>query len=401
MKKFIPAALLLFFIALLAGAFYCPWLKSEPALVQPGGQVIEQTAKGAAHPDQPEQVGDAAAYFGYVPDARGTRKFLDSLNRPLLIQQNPDLTQGLDDKQPVLLYRALYEAYSSTHDGKKWIVGAQGIGDCVSWGWAHGCDVHLAVMWKLGDTGEWRAAATESIYGGSRVESRCGDDTKCSGGWGDGSYGGAAAKWVRDWGVCFRQPYPDFALDLTTYSSSRAKSWGNYGSGGQGDKGKFDTEAKKHPVRNVALVRNFQEAAAAISSGYPIPVCSGRGFSSRRDKDGFCAPSGSWAHCMCFTSVRFDRPGLLCQNSWGPNWVGGPKWPDDQPEGSFWVDADVATAMLRGGDSFAVSGYEGFPYRNLKNGEWVMTEPFERLSREQSLVSHLLKAEETSYALAP
>jgi hypothetical protein len=107
-------------------------------------------------------------------------------------------------------------------------------------------------------------------------------------------------------------------------------------------------------------------------SGYPVPVCSGQGVSSTRDSEGFAAPRGSWAHCMCFTGVRFGaRPGLLCQNSWGPNWIDGPKYPEDQPEGSFWVDADVATRMLKGGDSFAVSGYEGFPFRDLRHGDWV------------------------------
>jgi hypothetical protein len=47
-------------------------------------------------------------------------------------------------------------------------------------------------------------------------------------------------------------------------------------------------------------------------------------------------------------------------NSWGADWISGPKR-HDQPDGSFWVDADVAERMLRGQDSFAVSGYEGYP----------------------------------------
>jgi hypothetical protein len=309
-------------------------------------------------------------HFGYTPDPAATRRFLATLPRPTLAQAAPHLLRA-DDHETVLLYRALYEAHAAHFGGAQWRVGAQGIGDCVSWGWAHGADICLAVDWKLGKTSEWRPAATEAIYGGSRVEAR----GASRGGYADGSYGGAAAKWVSNFGVLFRQPYPDLGFDLTTYDRSRAKSWGNFGCGGDGDSGQADQVAKQHPIRQVALVRNFDEAAAAIASGYPVPVCSGQGFSSRRDEQGFCAARGSWSHCMCFVGVRYDRPGLLCLNSWGPSWVGGPKWPEDQPDGSFWVDKSVADRMLRGEDSFAVSGYEGFPWRDLRHGDWASVRP--------------------------
>lgn len=308
---------------------------------------------------------------GYTPDPAATKEFLRSLPKPTIREAGPDLFRGGGapaDGQPVLLYRALYKAHQAKY-GTAFSVGRQGIGDCVSWGWAHAANIHLAVMWELGDSAEWHDAATEAIYGGSRVEAR----GKTFGGWSDGSYGSAAAKWVRDWGCVFRQRYD--GVDLTTYSATRAKDWGAYGCGGKSDNGALDTIAKQHPVRDVALVRSFEEAAAAIASGYPVAVCSMQGFASSRDSDGFARASGSWAHCMCFIGVRYDRPGLLCLNSWGATWISGPKWPADQPEGSFWVEAAVATRMLSGGDSFAVSGYEGFPYRPLDHGNWVMVQP--------------------------
>lgn len=310
-------------------------------------------------------------HFGYDPNPRGTEEFIRSLPKPTIRDAGPDLFRHGKDDRPLLLYRALYEAYSAANPGQAWKVGAQGIGDCVSWGWAHGADIHLAVMWCLGDSAEWHPAATEAIYGGSRVEAR----GVSFGGWGDGSYGGAAAKWVRDWGILFRREYPELGFDLSTYSASRAKDWGAYGAGGKDDDGKADVVAKKHPIREVALVTNFEEAARAIEAGYPIPVCSGQGFASTRDKDGFARASGSWAHCMCFIGVRYDRPGLLCLNSWGTSWVAGPKWPEDMPEGSFWVDKATVDRMLSGRDSFAVSGYKGFPYRDLKHGDWVEVRP--------------------------
>ena len=237
--------------------------------------------------DEPPQ-----ALFGYEPHPEESREFEKSLPKPTIRQAAPGLFNAIgDDDREVFLYRFLYDVYEEKIGGQ-WIVGRQGIGDCVSWGWAHGADIHLAVMYKRGDSADWKPVATESIYGGSRVEAR----GRSSGGWSDGSYGSAAAKWLRDYGLIFREKYD--SVDLTTYSAKRAKDWGNYGNGGQGDNGKLDNEAKKSPVREITLVTNFDEAAAAIESGYPVPVCSMQGFASVRDKDGFARPSGSWAHCL-------------------------------------------------------------------------------------------------------
>lgn len=324
-----------------------------------------------------------AELLGYEPQPEATAAFVATLPAQTLPEAGPDLFRG--EKIETFLYRSLYKAHEKRF-GKPWQVGKQGIGDCVSWGWAHAVDIQLAIDWELGESAEWKPAATESIYGGSRVEAR----GRSSGGYSDGSYGGAAAKWVRDWGVIFREPYLNGSINLTEYSSSRAKSWGNFGNGGQGDGGKLDAIAKQHPIRTVTLVRNFEEAATAIQAGYPVPVCSGVGFNPMwgkvRDADGFARRSGGWGHCMCFIGVRYGaRPGLLCLNSWGPKWVTGPKYPDDQPDGSFWVDASVCDSMLSGKDSFAISGVEGFPYRDLRHGDWVQLTPRKPADNEEPL----------------
>lgn len=264
------------------------------------------------------------------------------------------------------------------------IADGYGVHNCVSHGFAHAADVSLAVDWSIGKSGSFKSAATESIYGGSRVEAR----GVTFGGWSDGSYGGAAAKWLKNWGVIYREKYADH--DLTVYDSSRAKNWGAYGNGGKDDGGKLDATAKQHPIHDVTLVRSFDEAAIAIQNGFPVAVCSGQGFNSTRDSEGFCRAQGSWSHCMCFTAVRYGaRPGLLCQNSWS-KYVSGPKFPPDQPDGSFWVDAAVVTRMLSGGDSFAVSGAEGFKFRDLRHGDWAGLQP-----------SKNLEIGEAHYALAP
>jgi len=310
--------------------------------------------------------------YGYQPNPDGTARFLRELQQPLFRDAGRDAITKARGKD-TFLYRAAYEAHQELYK-RPWVVGKQSIGDCVSWGWAHGVWIAQCVDWEQGLLDQPPPfPATESIYGGSRVEARGRDGSGRSavGGWSDGSYGGAAARWCRDWGVVYRQAQPT-GIDLTNYSGERAKQWGAYGNGGQGDGGKLDEVAKSHPCEYVALVKTFDEASAAIESGYPVAVCSMVGFSSQRDSDGFCRRSGSWAHCMCFISVRYgSRPGLLCINSWGPSWVRGPKWPEDMPDGSFWVDKDTVNAMLRGGDSFAVGSVAGFDWRDLDHGEWL------------------------------
>jgi hypothetical protein len=57
---------------------------------------------------------------------------------------------------------------------------------------------------------------------------------------------------------------------------------------------------------------------------------------------------------------KHTRPGALVMNSWGTNWVSGPTR-HDQPVGSFWVDAEVIDRMVKQKDSFALSGFIGYP----------------------------------------
>lgn len=250
----------------------------------------------------------------------------------------------------VLLHKVLEQLIGS------FPIHLQTIGDCVSHGWALGIDVLKAVEIVLRNEPEEFVAntATEWIYGTSRViqgRGQLGNQ--------DGSLGSWAAASVKDNGTLSRQKYGD--IDLREYSGQRAKSWGY-----RGLPKELESIADETPVKTTALVTSYEEARDAIANGYPVPVCSMRGFEMRRDSQGFARPKGQWAHCMLFMSVddESSRPGLLCMNSWGADWISGPKR-HGQPEGSFWVDADVADKMLKGRDSYAISGFEGYPSRTL------------------------------------
>lgn len=233
----------------------------------------------------------------------------------------------------------------------------QTIGDCVSHGWGSAVDVLACVeIDQKNESEEFRfEVATEPIYAGSRVEIGGGRVN------GDGSLGGWAAKFVERYGILHRTTYDRY--DLRTYSGDKARKWGQRS---HGVPDILEPIARQHPVRTVSLVTSYVEARDAIANGYPIPVCSNQGFTSTRDNDGFAKPEDNWAHCMLFLAVddAHYRPGLLCLNSWGPHWISGPKR-HGQPDGSFWVDADTVDSMLRGGDSFAVSNYVGFPAQKI------------------------------------
>jgi hypothetical protein len=333
--------------------------------------------------------------FGYEPSPEGTRKVLAEFGPEGFFSASGEDAIRKAEGKDTFLYRSAQKAHLALY-GEPWVVGKQGIGDCTGWGWSHAIWVALCVDWETGRLANPPPmVATESIYGGSRVEGRSKDGSGRSavGGWSDGSYGAAAARFVRDYGVAFR--VKDGGHDLTTYSADRAKQWGAFGNGGANDLGKFDQFVKAHPAQHVAAIKDFSEAASAIESGFPVAVCSSVGFSNTRDKDGFSPATTTWQHCQVFISVRYKKngspdDGLLCLNSWGPSWISGPRWPNDMPEGSYWVHRSTVDRMLGGEntDSFAVGSVGGFSWRPVNHRDWFEPPPAaEPLKLEPATVS--------------
>lgn len=331
--------------------------------------------------------------FGYQPDPQGVADFLAELPQPLFRDAGAEAMRKSVEVD-TFLFRSMDKAHRARY-GKPFVVGRQGIGDCIAWGAMHAVFCAESVSWELGQAAEPPLMpASESIYGGARVESRgkSGDGTSPVGGWSDGATGWGAAKWLRDWGVVYRQQYE--TVDLTTYSADRAKAYGAYGNGGQGDAGRLDKVAKRHPCRHVVAVRTWEELVAAIGSGFPVTIASSVGFNSGpRDADGFCAASGTWMHQMSIISTRFaknappgtsrPRDGALVLNSWG-NYVAGGKFPPDQPDGSFWISRSDAERILAQGDSYAIGSVEtGFKWRDLHNGNWFAPPPVETLTMKE------------------
>jgi hypothetical protein len=295
---------------------------------------------------------DFLPLMGYAPDRKGTDDFLATLARPTLAQAGPDLV--LDESRDVFLGQYLLACDPG------WKRGAQRKGSCVGWGWALSCDMLAACDILLRrETESYGGRVLEaSVYGFARVET---SGKRNLGG--DGSYGGAAAKAVTKYGTLhYGQNYD--GVTFTDNSGSREKEWGR-----DGVPDRFEPFAAKRTVSSVALVKTFEDAAKSIQNGYPVAVCSMRGFSMTL-RDGYLTPMGQWAHCMMFAGVRWKpKPALLCVNSWGDCYSGtvDATLPKVFQRSGGWVDFDVCTRMLSGEDSFALAGFDGFKPRSLPN----------------------------------
>ena len=278
----------------------------------------------------------------------------------------------------------------------RWRRGSQEIGDCVSWG-AEICATSLMATDHVLGEGVWEEeAATEPIYGGSRVEAL----NKSRGGRSDGAFGYAAARWLCEYGVLLRKDYskktgnPEH--NLKTYSGTRSKDWGDFGCGGKEDKGTLEKIAKSFPIENVVQITQVSEAIAALSNYYPISIASMAGFGEMvRNSDGVCKRIGEWAHQMSVLGLRFHlgKPQFRVFQSWGDSCSGAdpeitqivqsiPGWklPPKVKAGwnpisacSWWItEADLAW-ILRTGDCWSYAGVRGFEPRKLDTKQAILS----------------------------
>ncbi len=293
---------------------------------------------------------DFIPLMGYTPDRKGTDDFLASLARPTLAQAGPDLV--LDERKDVNLGQYLLKV------APDWKRGAQRIGSCVGWGWALSCDILAACDILLRNERESYGGRVleASIYAFSRVEVRGGRNLG-----GDGSYGGAAAKAVTQYGTLHYGINYD-GVAFTDNSGQREKEWGR-----DGVPDRFEPFAAKHKVQSTALIRSFEDCAKALQSGFPTAVCSSMGFSMTL-RDGYMSPMGTWMHCQMAAAVKWNpEPAILVVNSWGDCYSGtyDESLPPQFQRSAGWVRAKDFTRMVAGEDSFALSGYAGFPPRTL------------------------------------
>lgn len=235
--------------------------------------------------------------------------------------------------------------------------------DCVGQSTARGIDIVTAVaIMGLGLPIKFVAmASATSIYGGSRVE--VGKRKYRMNLRNAGSHVPYAAEFCADIGCLYMMKYP--SIDLSTHSWAVSKAWGN-----EGMPDELEAEAHAYGMlTGYVPINSYAEYRGAIKNGNPVVFGSSFGFKGQknRDADGFLEPNGTWMHAMVGTAVDDSprRPGGCIENSWGADWVGGPKHLD-QPDGSFWVDADVIEDMARKGEAVALLGVNGHAKNNLQ-----------------------------------
>ncbi len=309
--------------------------------------------------------GKNVKHLGWVPNVQVTTNYLRRNPRISFSNKAHSSVIGSGKGKVSLLWKTL-----ERETGEALVPHDQKIGDCVGQAYALATDILTTTrIFQMGYSEQFIAkASVEAIYAGSRYE--IGHIKHEYNGMliGDGSFGCFAAEFLRDYGVLLRREYDN--VDLRGYDPVRSRSWGETGVPDQ-----LEPIARKHPVRDVALVKSYEDVRDAMANGHPVVFCSGVGFepscnkcnpSGGRDAQGFLNPCDTWYHAMA--GIGCDdtgRAGVLIQNSWGRHWVGGPKR-YEQPDGSFWVDAHVIDKMCAEGDSYALSGYIGFPSKPVE-----------------------------------
>lgn len=294
---------------------------------------------------------EAAEYaptFGWYADEDQIAANLNPA-RTLQFAATPAGKAALGDDD-VFLWQAVRKV---NNKGPPWYpnVNQRDVGCCVGCAYKHCADVCLAVQVRDGRSGEWKPMSVEAIYGLSRVEVGGGRIS------GDGSVGAWAKDAATKYGFAPMAKYE--SADLTVFSPTRAREFGR-----KGVPDDIEKVAKQYPVKNAALVKSWADVSRAVRQGYPVAVCSDRGFRMERDATGRCKPQGTWNHAMSIIGVRGgENEGGFILNSWGDSAHTGPVWPADAPAAGFWADADVIDRMVRQGDSFALSDMDGFPVR--------------------------------------
>jgi hypothetical protein len=249
-----------------------------------------------------------------------------------------------------------------------WVRMQQGIGDCVACGSELACTTLMCMQHIAGEMSFEAEAASETIYGGCRVEVNRGRSPL-------GNEDGAAGSWAAEWvmnvgGVLLRKDYsqitgnPDH--DYRVYNAKKAKEHGYYGCGGKNDKGALDAVAKKYPVQDTSLIEDVDDCEAAIDNGCTITVASSAGYEGRRNNDGIIRRNGQWPHQMCILGKKYTGGGtplFRLFNSWGKMTVEGPDpgiTDKEINDNSWWITPEDLRSMLREQDSYSYSRVKNY-----------------------------------------
>jgi hypothetical protein len=206
-------------------------------------------------------------------------------------------------------------------------------------------------------------------YAQSRV---CGGIT----GMEDGSFGSAAAEAAMKYGVLSSElnGLPAFKVNgeyEVVFSGSVDREWGNRGAPSQ-----WIEQGKQHLVKTTAVLKNHDDAVAALANGYPITIASDwGGMMNPPVKEGVLLNKRVtvWNHQLMISDFWFHPIlGLIfyVNNSWGPTAHGSS--PDNSPPGGFWIDKNEFNYIANQKEAIAYSNLDGFPEQRLDKALFML-----------------------------
>lgn len=230
--------------------------------------------------------------------------------------------------------------------------------DCSAVAAAVGVDIVNAIRVNRGELDQFPGlAAPEPIYWGSRNE--IGKDKLRNR---SGSYASWVAKWLRDYGVLYRQVYTDgeHSIDFTKYDRTKPVKRKR-----SGVPDWLESIAKQNPI-DIRKMSGVQDVIVSIKSGRPVIINSSYAFPRQRDAQGFTVPyldqsfrgpllgimrkrsRKEWRHTMLATGyVDGDRRGIVIQNSsFDDLYQEGPN-PYNLPFDSWAVDVKYVDLMVK------------------------------------------------------
>lgn len=237
----------------------------------------------------------------------------------------------------------------------------QEVGDCVSFGAKNGIEHVQFFPISNGASAEFKRIFPPYLYGIGRVLIGKGQLRPNQ----DGSLGVWQAKAVMQYGTV-----PIDAPGCPAYSGSIARKWG----APPGPPREFLDYGAKYLVKSAALVKTWADVVQALMNGYPVTIASNVGFDMTPRSDGFHHHSTQWGHQMVIIGAHNDPSneyGCIL-NSWGDvhgqvkDFVTGEIW----PKGTLRVLRKDIEKILREGDSFAYSQFDGFPTQELSRNDF-------------------------------
>jgi hypothetical protein len=195
-------------------------------------------------------------------------------------------------------------------------------------------------------------------------------------GTGEGSFGAAQARAVKEWGMLplIGNGVPAGRLTDSgwlVWDSRTEIAWSHPSGWPRGAYDELTAVAERNQIQTVSRIRSTDEAASASSQGYGITMASMFGTRNERVVDGFLIGewNSRWSHQTSNGGyIQHPRLGRIWwnQNQWGPD--AHPPCPYMSAlgvRGGFWITDATFAKIISSGEVFAHSNTEGFPAREF------------------------------------